>query len=122
MTHSRLIAIGAANAALAIAFGAFGAHALKARLVPDMLAIWHTAFQYHIAHSLGLILAGLVMTHRSDSRALRASGWLMVVGIVLFSGSLYILSVTGIRGFGAITPFGGIAFIAAWISFAVGAR
>lgn len=116
---NRFVFLGAASAAAAIALGAFGAHALKSRLAPDLLAIFHTAFQYHLAHSLGLVLIGLAGFHWPDSRWLRASGWLMLAGIVLFSGSLYALSLTGVRAIGAITPVGGVAFIAAWIFLAV---
>src|SRR3990172_8976192 len=118
-TPSRFVSLGAASAAAAIALGAFGAHALKARLAPDLLAIFQTAFQYHLAHSLGLILVGLEGFRWPDSRWLRACGWLMLAGIVLFSGSLYALSLTGVRMIGAITPVGGIAFIAAWILLAI---
>jgi uncharacterized membrane protein YgdD (TMEM256/DUF423 family) len=121
-TPGRFIALGAASAAAAVAMGAFGAHALKARLAPDLLAIFHTAFQYHLAHSLGLVLVGLAGFHWPDSRWLRASGWLMLGGVVLFSGSLYALSLTGARAFGAITPIGGMAFIAAWVLLAVAVR
>ena len=116
---SRFVFLGAASAAVAIALGAFGAHALKARLAPDLLAIFHTAFQYHLAHSLRLVLTGLAGFHWPDSRWLCASGWLMLAGIVLFSGSLYALGLTGVRVIGAITPIGGVAFIAAWILLAV---
>lgn len=116
---SRFVFLGAASAAAAIALGAFGAHALKSRLAPDLLAIFHTAFQYHLAHSLGLILVGLAGFQRPDARWLRASGWLMLAGIVLFSGSLYALGLSGVRAFGAIMPVGGVAFIAAWVLFAV---
>lgn len=120
-TSSRFVSLGAASAAVSIALGAFGAHALKARLAPDLLAIFHTAFQYHFGHSLGLILVGLAGFRWPDSRWLRASGWLMFAGIVLFSGSLYALSLTGARTIGAITPIGGVAFIAAWILLSVAA-
>ena len=107
--------------ALAVALGAFGAHALKARLAPDMLAVWHTGVTYHAWHALALILLGLLMLHASDSAALRYAAWLFVAGIVLFGGSLYLLALGAPRAFGAITPFGGLAFIAGWILFAAGA-
>jgi uncharacterized membrane protein YgdD (TMEM256/DUF423 family) len=116
---SRFVFLGAASAAVSIALGAFGAHALKVRLAPDLLAIFHTAFQYHLAHSLGLVLIGLAGFHWPDSRWLRASGWLMLAGVILFSGSLYALSLSGERAIGAITPIGGVAFIAAWILLAI---
>ncbi len=121
MTGARFIMVGAASAALAVAFGAFGAHALKTRLPADLLTIWHTGFQYHLAHSLGLILVGLACLQWPDSKWIIASGWLMLAGMLLFSGSLYLLALSGIRGFGMITPLGGIAFIIAWISLAVAA-
>jgi uncharacterized membrane protein YgdD (TMEM256/DUF423 family) len=122
MTPDRLfVLIGALNAAVAVTLGAFGAHALKARLPDDLLAVYHTGNQYHFYHALGLILVGLVAGRWSDSVLLRSSGWLMLAGIVLFSGSLYLLSVTGQRWLGAVTPLGGLAFIVAWVLLAVAA-
>ena len=102
----------------AVGLGAFGAHALKARLAPDMQAIWQTAVQYHAWHALGLLAAGLLMMHRPDAPALGLAAWLFVAGIALFSGSLYALALSGVRGLGAITPFGGVAFLAGWLAFA----
>lgn len=119
MLHKTFIVIGAIAAALAVALGAFGAHALKARLAPDLLAVYHTAVQYHFYHALGLILIGLAAGQLAGSVWLKVAGWTMLAGIVLFSGSLYVLTVTGQRWLGAITPVGGVAFIAAWILFAV---
>jgi uncharacterized membrane protein YgdD (TMEM256/DUF423 family) len=98
--------------------GAFGAHALKARLDPDALAMWQTAVQYHAWHALGLLAAGLMLVHKPDSAALAVSGWLFVAGIALFSGSLYALALTGTRGLGAITPIGGVSFLGAWAAMA----
>lgn len=121
MTHKLFVFIGALTAALAVALGAFGAHALKARLAPDLLAVYHTAVQYHFYHALGLVLVGLALTHWPDSMWARASGWSMLAGIVLFSGSLYLLVATGQRWLGAVTPIGGLAFIAAWVCLAIGA-
>ena len=112
--------IGSINALLCVAFGAFGAHGLKQRLTTDMLAVYQTGVQYHFYHALGLILIGLVLFHLPKSKHLVRSGWLMVVGIVLFSVSLYALSLTGIRGLGMVTPFGGVAFLSAWGLFAYG--
>ncbi len=117
-TAKLFLALGAAACAFAVAFGAFGAHALRARLAPDMLAIYQTAVQYHFWHALGLIAIGLAAAHLADSTALKWAGMLMLAGIVLFSGSLYALALTGVRALGAITPFGGAAFIAAWITLA----
>ena len=107
--------------AAAVALGAFGAHALKARVAPDMLAVWQTGVTYHAWHALALFLLGLLMLHVPASIALRYAAWLFVAGIVLFAGSLYLLALGGPRWFGAITPFGGVAFIAGWIAVAIAA-
>lgn len=112
--------IAAFNGLLAVAIGAFGAHALKTRLAPDLLAIYHTAVQYHFYHLLALSLVGLLLLQWPSSRYLQFSGWLFIAGICLFAGSLYILALTGLRWLGAITPLGGLAFIAAWLSMAIG--
>ena len=103
---------------VAVGAGAFGAHALKARLAPDLLATWQTAVLYHALHALGLFGIALVMFHWPERADLALAGWLMVAGIVLFSGSLYALALTGTRALGAITPLGGIAFLAAWLVLA----
>ena len=112
--------LGAINAFLCVAIGAFGAHGLKEKLSTEMLAVYQTAVQYHFYHALGLVAVGLVLTHFPESRPLAWSGWLMLAGIVLFSGSLYVLSLTGIRWLGAVTPFGGVAFLLAWALLAYG--
>lgn len=111
--------LGAANAFLAVALGAFGAHALRGRLAPGLDSTYHTASQYHFYHALGLIAIALLMAHLPDATMLRAAGWTMLAGIVLFSGSLYLLAITGIPWLGAITPLGGVAFLAAWVLVAV---
>ena len=113
------LVLGALAAALAVVLGAFGAHALRARLAPDLLAIYHTAVQYHFWHALGLLAIGIVAIHLPNSVALKWAGWVMLAGIVLFSGSLYVLALTGARWLGAITPFGGAAFILSWVLFAI---
>jgi uncharacterized membrane protein YgdD (TMEM256/DUF423 family) len=118
--HQLFLIIGALASALAVALGAFGAHALKARLTPDLLTVYHTGVQYHFFHALGLLLIGLAAAQWPASAWLRVSGWTMLVGIVLFSGSLYLLALTGQRWLGAVTPLGGVAFIAAWLLFALG--
>ena len=110
--------LGALAAMVAVMLGAFGAHALRAKLSPDLLAIYGTAVQYHFWHALGLLAIGIVAIHLPASVPLKWAGWLMLAGIIIFSGSLYLLAVTGARWFGAITPFGGTAFIAAWAAFA----
>ncbi len=111
--------LGAINAAVAVLLGAFGAHTLKNRISSDMLAVFETGVQYHFYHALALLAVGIIANYLPESGLLRASGWLMVTGIVLFSGSLYILSISGIRWLGAITPIGGTAFIIAWVLLAV---
>ena len=112
--------LGGINAALVVMLGAFGAHGLKARMTAEMLAVYQTGVHYHLFHALGLLAVGLVATQIADSVYLRWSGWLMLVGIILFSGSLlYVLSVSGLRWLGMVTPFGGLAFIAAWIVFVI---
>src|SRR5688500_17337805 len=115
------ITLGAINAFLCVALGAFGAHGLKQRLSADMLAVYQTGVQYHFYHALGLIAVGLMLLHFPASRFVAFSGWLMLTGIVLFSVSLYVLSLTGIRGLGVITPFGGVAFLSAWALLGYGA-
>jgi len=112
------IVLGALAAALGVTLGAFGAHALRARLAPEMLAIYQTAVQYHMWHALGLIAVGIVVFHLPSSAPLKWAGWLMLVGMVLFSGSLYVLALTGSRWLGVITPFGGAALIVAWLACA----
>ena len=102
----------------AVGLGAFGAHALRARLAPDMQAIWQTAVQYHAWHALGLLAVGLYTMLRPDAPGASLSAWLFVAGIVLFSGSLYALALSGVRGLGLVTPFGGVAFLAGWLAFA----
>jgi len=111
--------LGGINAALVVILGAFGAHTLKARLSEEMLAVYQTGVHYHLFHALGLLVIGLVATQIPAATYLKWSGWLMLAGIVLFSGSLYILSISGLRWLGAVTPFGGVAFIAAWILFVI---
>ncbi len=101
--------------AAAVALGAFGAHALKTRLAPDMLAIYQTAVQYHFWHALGLFALALLMLQWSGAPALTVAGWLLLAGLILFSGSLYLLALTGARWLGAIAPLGGVASIAAWL-------
>jgi uncharacterized membrane protein YgdD (TMEM256/DUF423 family) len=111
------VAIGAANAFLAVGFGAFGAHALRDTLSAQNLDVYRTAANYQMAHALGLILLG-VWSSREATRLSETAGWLMFAGILLFSGSLYALALTSTALFGAITPFGGLCFLAAWALFA----
>lgn len=108
------LTLGSVGMLLAVAMGAFGAHALKKTLTPDLMAIYETAVHYHVYHALGLIAIGLLALHLPTTALLRWAGVLMAAGLVLFSGSLYALSLSGIRWLGAITPIGGTAFLAAW--------
>lgn len=108
-----IIAIAAFLLAIAVAAGAFGAHALKNVLSPERLQIWQTAVQYHAWHALGLMLIGLVSAYFQIDLKLPAA--LLLAGIFIFSGSLYTLCLTNIGWLGAITPFGGVAFVLGWI-------
>ena len=108
------LTLAAALLFAAVGLGAFGAHALRERLAPDLATVYQTAVQYHFWHALGLLAIGILLTQRPESGLLAAAAWLMVAGIVLFCGSLYALALTGIRGLGAVTPFGGVAFLAGW--------
>ncbi len=114
---SKIIAAGAAFAGLGVALGAFGAHGLKDRLTPDLLEIYHTAVQYQFYHAFGLILLGLFVAQRGEEAGGAAAAWAFVVGILLFSGSLYVLALTGTKWLGAITPLGGLAFLVGWALF-----
>lgn len=116
--RARLIRLGAIAMAFGVALGAFGAHGLKARLTPDLLAIYETGVRYHLVHGLGLFVAAW-LAGEDQTRAARLAGLLFALGILLFSGSLYLLALTGVRSFGAITPLGGVAWIAAWTILAL---
>ena len=106
---------------VAVAAGAFGAHALRARLSADLLAVFETAARYQMVHALALLAVALLAA-RAPSVAASLAGWLFTAGIVLFSGSLYALALTGIRVLGAVTPFGGVCFLAGWIALALAGR
>ena len=108
------ITLGSISGMLAVALGAFGAHALKNRLDDYALGVYQTAVQYHFYHSLALLAVGVIALSQPHGALLRSSGWLFLLGIIVFSGSLYLLSISGIRWLGAVTPLGGLAFIAAW--------
>lgn len=109
------IILGALNAAVAVGFGAFGAHGLEGRISARLIEVYQTGVQYHIMHALGLLAIGLVAAHIGGSALIAWSGWLLFAGIIIFSGSLYTMAFTGIGWLGAITPIGGTAFIAGWI-------
>ena len=114
------LAMGALSALVAVAAGAFGAHALRARLEPDLLAVFETGARYQMYHALGLIAVAWV-AGRSPGPAALAAGWLFVAGTLLFSGSLYALALSGVRTLGAVTPLGGLAFLAGWAALAYAA-
>jgi uncharacterized membrane protein YgdD (TMEM256/DUF423 family) len=105
----------------AVALGAFGAHGLKARLGTDLLAVYQTGVQYHFYHTLALLAVALLALQAPQLSSLRWSGWLFAAGILIFSGSLYVLALSGVRWLGAITPFGGVAFLGGWLLLAVAA-
>jgi len=113
--------LGSLNGFLAVALGAFGAHALKSRISPELLEVFHTGGQYHMTHALALVAVGIAARWVPESLFLKTAGWSFMAGIVLFSGSLYLLGLTGNRWLGMVTPFGGLAFLAGWLSFAIAA-
>nr|WP_315845985.1 DUF423 domain-containing protein [uncultured Achromobacter sp.] len=120
MTDRQLTILAALNLMVAVGAGAFGAHGLKRMLSPDLLAVWQTGVMYHLIHALGLFIIALLGA-RFGSPLLSAAGLVMFAGIVLFSGSLYLLSLTGTHWLGAVTPIGGAAFLAAWAMVALAA-
>jgi uncharacterized membrane protein YgdD (TMEM256/DUF423 family) len=117
------IKLGSVMAFLAVLLGAFGVHLLRdhLHLAPKSMAVYETGIQYHMAHALGLILIGLCVERLGNSKNVRTAGWLLVVGIVCFSGSLYAFALTGIRAFGALAPIGGLCFMVGWLLLAAAA-
>ena len=111
------VAAGCVSAFMAVALGAFGAHGLRTRLVPDMLSVFEVAVRYQMYHALALLGVG-ALAGRVAAGPAAVAGWLFVVGTVVFSGSLYALSLTGHRWLGAVTPLGGVAFLAGWLVLA----
>jgi uncharacterized membrane protein YgdD (TMEM256/DUF423 family) len=111
--------LGSILMALAVAIGAFGAHGLSGKVTEKMLANWQTGALYHIVHALAIIIIGLTIAKFGNSGLLTTAGWLIIVGILFFSGSLYVMVLTNVKVLGAITPIGGVAFIAGWICYAV---
>ncbi len=109
------IMTGAIMSFLGVGFGAFGAHAIRSRVSEQMLAVWNTGVQYHMFHALGLILIGLISQFMTESSWLKWSGFSLLIGIFLFSGSLYLLVLLDIRKFGMITPLGGVSFMIGWL-------
>ncbi|MCM3602043.1 DUF423 domain-containing protein [Robertmurraya korlensis] len=115
------IIIGAINAFLAVALGAFGAHGLEGRVEQKYLEIWKTGVTYQMFHATGLLIIGVLLGRLPANALLSWSGWMMLIGIILFSGSLYVMTLTKISILGAITPLGGLSFLAAWILIIVAA-
>jgi uncharacterized membrane protein YgdD (TMEM256/DUF423 family) len=111
--------VGSLAGFLGVAAGAFGAHGLRSRLSPDMLAVFETAVRYQMYHVFALLITAVVIGRVGDARLLTIAGWSFITGIVLFSGSLYALALTGISSLGAITPLGGLAFLVGWACLAI---
>ncbi|MFK2825666.1 DUF423 domain-containing protein [Bacillus sp. B190/17] len=109
------IILGAINAFLSVALGAFGAHGLEGKVEPRYLDIWKTGVHYQMFHAAGMILVGILIGQVQVSSLLNWSGWMMLVGTIIFSGSLYALTLSGVKVLGAITPIGGVAFLAGWV-------
>jgi uncharacterized membrane protein YgdD (TMEM256/DUF423 family) len=112
------IILASLSGMLAVVFGAFGAHALKGKLDTYALGVFETAVQYHFYHSFALLAVGVIALSQPQTIMLKTSGWLFFIGILVFSGSLYLLSFSGVRWLGAITPLGGLAFIGGWACLA----
>jgi uncharacterized membrane protein YgdD (TMEM256/DUF423 family) len=115
MTARLCVLAGAIALAAAVALGAFGAHAIKERIAAESFSIYQTAVQYQFWHVLGLLGVGILMAQWPGTPLLAWSAWLLIAGLILFSGSLYALALTGASWLGAVTPLGGTAFIAAWL-------
>jgi uncharacterized membrane protein YgdD (TMEM256/DUF423 family) len=113
-----LLILGAINGALAVMLGAFGAHGLKARVEESLLHTWATASDYHFYHALALLLVGLLAKQFNEAASLIAAGWVLFAGMLIFSGSLYTLVLSGQRWLGAITPIGGVLLIVGWLMLA----
>lgn len=105
--------------ALAVAFGAFGAHIVQDILTPERFQVYQTGVEYHFYHALGLLLLGAISYHIQESKWITRSGYAFIVGIIIFSGSLYLLTLIDLGRLGMITPLGGVAFIFGWISLAI---
>ncbi|UPK45798.1 DUF423 domain-containing protein [Paenibacillus pabuli] len=111
--------LGAVLTMLSVAIGAFGAHMLKERIGADAIAVYETGVQYHMIHAIALLIIGLTAGQLGPSTKLKWAARLLFTGIIIFSGSLYVLSISGIKMLGAITPIGGVAFIVGWLLFAM---
>ncbi len=121
-TYSAFIRLGAICAFLAVALGAFGAHGLKSVVTPEMLEVYKTGVTYHMWHALALLAIGLLCQQSGNRPWLLRAGWLMLVGIMLFSGSLYLLVLLQLKWLGMITPFGGLCLLAGWFCLLMACR
>lgn len=121
MNERRFLFLGAVSGFVSVALGAFGAHALREALPPDRLAIFETGVRWQAVHALALLAAGFACG-RGLGRLASAAGWLFACGTVVFSGSLYVLALSGVRAWGAVTPIGGTAWLAAWTCLALASR
>lgn len=115
MTAKLWLLLGSCYGFIGVALGAFGAHGLRARLTPDMLAVWKTGVEYQFYHALALLAVGVLARNAVNAGALHIAGLCFAAGILLFSGSLYALALSGVRILGAVTPLGGVLFLAGWI-------
>jgi len=115
------VVLGSLSAFLGVGLGAFGAHGLKTKVTPEMLAVWQTGVLYHLVHALGLLLIGILCHLMPEAATARNAGWAILLGSVLFSGSLYLLVLTDVKPLGMITPFGGIAFLVGWLLLGIAA-
>lgn len=121
LTMWTFVRLAAVFGGLAVAFGAFGAHLLQSRLAPDRLAIFETGVRYQMYHAIALAIVAFVLQAGGRATLATYAGWAFVAGIVIFSGSLYALVLTGVRAWGAVTPIGGLAFLAGWLLLALAA-
>lgn len=113
------ITLAALSGMFAVIFGAFGAHGLRGKLDNYAMGVFETAVQYHFYHALALLAVGIIALSQPHTTLLKSSGWLFLLGTLIFSGSLYILALSGVKWLGAVTPLGGLAFIAGWACLAV---
>jgi uncharacterized membrane protein YgdD (TMEM256/DUF423 family) len=117
--HRNFLLVGAILGFLGVALGAFGAHGLRSRLSPEMLAVFETGVRYQMYHVFALLMVASAIGHLGPARLLMIAGWAFVSGILIFSGSLYALALTGTTIFGAITPIGGLGFLIGWACLAL---
>lgn len=112
------ITLASLSGMLAVALGAFGAHGLRGKLDDYAMGVFETAVQYHFYHALALLAVGIIALSQPQTAMLKSAGWLFLLGTVIFSGSLYVLAITGVKWLGAVTPLGGLALIAGWACLA----